>query len=784
MGLELTGKYVSSTYLNLIQRVSDNYYDGAGNLLSITDSSSLSISLVNYISNASLSNDFIWNTGSLEVSLGAVYGLDLFASNVSVGLAFYSNSSLGILSQLSYAHNASIGELDASVEAAFVKNNVQDETINRIDASLNDGIIATDYFYTREEIDASFALKSNVESSLCLYSTNASVNLAFLTNVSLGLTVDIAPYATNASVNLALYSNASLGLAVDIAPYATNSSVNSAFLTNVSLGNLSILSNVFNTSIGLLDASMNNVVESTDYFYTKIQVDASFALITSIANFATNSSVNLAFLTNVSLGLVEVYDLTNYINDASLNEAVTPYATNASVNLAFLANASLGLAVDVPATLAANASLGLAVDIGPYATNASVNIAFLTNVSLGLIQTYDLTNYINDASLNESYFKWTDGLLEPSVADGTSDVTKAYVDGSLATRDASIDWLMSNTTSATSLSGLTDTSIVSVANNDLLQYDSSWGKWINVTPIDISDYFYTQAEIDSSFALITSIANFSTNASVNLALLTNASLGLAVDVPATLAANVSLGFIDIGITTSIFNTSIGKIDLSINDVLPLSSYINTSEYYDGSINDIRSDLNDYVDISSLFYSKTEIDASFALIATTNEYATNASVNLAFLANASLGLAVDVPAILAANASLGLAFNQYTCVSLGAYIQKTSIGITLDGASVAITTGSKGYREIDGNYTFTGWTLLSDVSGNLVVDIKCADYTTWPATTSIAGSEKPTLTAEIKNTDIDLTTWQTNVSTGDIIEFIVDSAETVTKAWLFLNLIKR
>ncbi|MCE5347165.1 MAG: hypothetical protein LLG13_12890 [Bacteroidales bacterium] len=41
--------------------------------------------------------------------------------------------------------------------------------------------------------------------------------------------------------------------------------------------------------------------------------------------------------------------------------------------------------------------------------------------------------YIPNASLNQAKFNWNNGYLEPST--GVGDVTKAYVDGSLATRD-------------------------------------------------------------------------------------------------------------------------------------------------------------------------------------------------------------------------------------------------------------------------------------------------------------------------------------------------------------
>ncbi len=143
----------------------------------------------------------------------------------------------------------------------------------------------------------------------------------------------------------------------------------------------------------------------------------------SIYAYATNASVNLAFLTNASLGLV--FD--QYTN-ASLGLAVDirPYATNASVNLAFLTNASLGytnpnFATNASVNLAfiTNTSLGLAVDIRPYATNASVNLAFLTNPSLG----YTNPNFITNASVNEalasnaSLGKVTDLISELAITD-------------------------------------------------------------------------------------------------------------------------------------------------------------------------------------------------------------------------------------------------------------------------------------------------------------------------------------------------------------------------------
>ena len=121
----LTGKTVSSTYLDLVQHASDNnYYDGAGNLLSITDGSTLQVTLVNYINDSSLSSDFYWNNSNeLEVSTG-FGGVTLI----------YVDGSLAV-------RDAEIDSIDASVVRIDLYNIIQDTShladVNRIDASIS-----------------------------------------------------------------------------------------------------------------------------------------------------------------------------------------------------------------------------------------------------------------------------------------------------------------------------------------------------------------------------------------------------------------------------------------------------------------------------------------------------------------------------------------------------------------------------------------------------------------------------------------------------------------------
>jgi hypothetical protein len=115
----------------------------------------------------------------------------------------------------------------------------------------------------------------------------------------------------------------------------------------------------------------------------------------------------------------------------------------------------------------------------------------------------------------------------------------------------------------------------------------------------------------------------------------------------------------------------------------------------------------------------------------------------------------------------------------------SFGITIDGGGSVITIGTKGYVRVPYDCTITGWTMVSDVSGSIVIDVWKDSYLNYPHTLadSIAGLEKPTLTSAIKNENSSLTTWSTAVTAGDIIGFSVTSVTSVQKVYLSINTIK-
>ena len=82
-------------------------------------------------------------------------------------------------------------------------------------------------------------------------------------------------------------------------------------------------------------------------------------------------------------------------------------------------------------------------------------------------------------------------------------------------------------------------------------------------------------------------------------------------------------------------------------------------------------------------------------------------------------------------------------------------------------------------TVTGWTITSDQTGSIVVDLWKDTYANFPPTVAdtITGTEKPTLSSASKNQDNALTTWTTTINNGDIIRFNVDSVSTVQRVHL-------
>ncbi len=162
------------------------------------------------------------------------------------------------------------------------------------------------------------------------------------------------------------------------------------------------------------------------------------------------------------------------------------------------------------------------------------------------------------------------------------------------------------------------------------------------------------------------------------------------------------------------------------------------------------------------------------------------LNGVFLTTTEFTATNGTSVILGVGANAGDILNiiTYQSVVAGPATFPQTLNFVIDGYGSTITTGKKGVLVTDCDYTVTGWTIIANQSGSIVVDVKRSTYANYPTTSSIAGSELPTLTSAQKNEDLSLTTWTTSLSARDIIEFEVNSVTSVTRATVALRVIPR
>ena len=112
-----------------------------------------------------------------------------------------------------------------------------------------------------------------------------------------------------------------------------------------------------------------------------------------------------------------------------------------------------------------------------------------------------------------------------------------------------------------------------------------------------------------------------------------------------------------------------------------------------------------------------------------------------------------------------------------------LSFTVDGNGFAITTGIKGDLIVPFACNITGYTIVADQTGSIQIDLWKDTYANFPPTDadSITASAPVAISASDKGQDTTLTGWNTTLAAGDIIRVNVDSAATIERVSVILNI---
>jgi hypothetical protein len=111
----------------------------------------------------------------------------------------------------------------------------------------------------------------------------------------------------------------------------------------------------------------------------------------------------------------------------------------------------------------------------------------------------------------------------------------------------------------------------------------------------------------------------------------------------------------------------------------------------------------------------------------------------------------------------------------------TINYVVDSGSIAMLSGNKGSVTLDVSGVLESLTILSDQQGDLTLDIKKSNYSTFPTFTSIVGGVYPQMTNVRKVRDDNLNNWDTSIVAGDILTFDVIAVNNINRFLISLKL---
>jgi len=326
------------------------------------------------------------------------------------------------------------------------------------------------------------------------------------------------------------------------------------------------------------------------------------------------------------------------------------------------------------------------------------------------------------------------------------------------------------------LGDIGDVTITSIADLNVLQYDSGTSKWINVVEAVFKANFSLEIGVDvqaydaelAAIAGLTSAADrlpyFTGSGTASLATFTAFARSILDDASeAIFKATVNL---EIG-------TDVLAYDAGLSNLAAVAMAANKFYYTSADNIHVAGDIT--------AFGRSLIDDAAATNARTT---LGLVIGTNVLAQQTIGIADDNLLEVDGSPSSGQ-YARFTANGLEGVSDVITLTFIIDGGGSAITTGIKGYLEIPFACTITQVTTLADQSGSIVVDIWKDTYANFPPTDadSITASAPPTLSGAAKAQDSTLTGWTTAISAGDILAFNVDSITTCERVTISLRCTK-
>jgi hypothetical protein len=109
-----------------------------------------------------------------------------------------------------------------------------------------------------------------------------------------------------------------------------------------------------------------------------------------------------------------------------------------------------------------------------------------------------------------------------------------------------------------------------------------------------------------------------------------------------------------------------------------------------------------------------------------------------------------------------------------------LSVFIDSTPDDISTGKKAYRLIPYDCEALQWYVVSGQTGSIQFDVKKSSFANYPSTTTIVGSDYPSLSGQFKASNTGITAWS-GMSAGDMVDFAINSNTGIQSVGLFIKI---